>query len=418
MATSTVLPDEQPSWLKPVMAKLNQLDCLTDMKNELTHMNKKLTSIEKELVDIKTTADTAFHVAEEAKLQAERAEKEAHEATTENKLLRQELSAMKDKLIKQEAQSRRENLLFDGIPESNNESWNDCEAKVYDCLTTNLKMSNAQEIKFERVHRIGPKVPGRPRTIIAKFSFFKDREAVWQRRTYLKSTRIWISEDYPAEIKQARRILYPIFRAAQQAKDITSSSLRLDKLTINGQQYTLNTLGRLPQSLRPENVATRREGNVTIFYSRNSIFSNFYTRTPITIDNKQFNTTEQFYQHAKAQFFGDDVTASEILKETDPLKQYQLGQKVAGYEEGKQRWLPSGKQALLKANIAKYEQHKAAKQALLATGDDVIGEASVNRTWGIGLSIRQKEAIDKSKWSGQNIMGEILMNVRELIKSV
>ena len=43
--------------------------------------------------------------------------------------------------------------------------------------------------------------------------FFKDIEAVWQWRTYLKSTGILISEDYPAEIKQARRILYPVFRA-------------------------------------------------------------------------------------------------------------------------------------------------------------------------------------------------------------
>ena len=208
MDTTANPPDHQPLWFKSVMEKL---DCLPDMKQQLTDTTRKLSDIQNELKEIKSTADIAYDVAEEAIKRAKAAEEKLEETQKENLHIREEMDAIKDKLIKQEAQSRRENLLFDGIQESTTESWSECEAKVRSVLTNNLKLETADQIKFERVHRIGPKTTTRPRTIIAKFSFYKDREEVWQRRTYLKSTKIWMSEDYPSEIKQARCILFPIF---------------------------------------------------------------------------------------------------------------------------------------------------------------------------------------------------------------
>ena len=413
MDTTANAPEHQPLWFKAVMEKL---DCLPDMKQQLTDTTRKLSDIQSELKEIKSTADKAYDIAEEAVKRAEVAEKKLEETERENLHMREEMDSIKEKIIKQEAQSRRENLLFDGIQESSTESWSECEAKVRAILVNDLKMESADQIRFERVHRIGPKSITRPRTVIAKFSFYKDREEVWQRRTYLKSTKIWISEDFPAEIKQARRTLYPIFRAAQHTQGVTSASLRLDKLSINGQEYSIKTLSRLPQSLRPENIATRRAGDVTLFFSRNSVFSNFHMNTPIHIDGHDYNCTEQYYQHEKAKFFNDDEKATQILKEKDPYQQFVLGQKVKGFYQSKQRWMPHAREALLKANIAKYDQNVSAKEALLATGSDTLGEASIDTTWGIGFTLNSKSATDKNKWTGQNIMGEILMQVRDQIK--
>ena len=52
---------------------------------------------------------------------------------------------------------------------------------------------------------------------------------------------------------------------------------------------------------------------------------------------------------------------------------------------------------------------------LQSTGDTVIGEASANDClFGIGMSLFNPGALDKSKWRGRNIQGEALMAIREL----
>ena len=408
MEENSAPPETQPLWFKSIAEKL---DVITDT-------NKKVTEIQSELKELRATAELAHETAEKALQRAEEAEQQVTLLHAENTKLKSDMEAIKDRMIRQEAQSRRENLLFDGIQEGNDETWSDCEEKLYTLFSDKLGVQNAKQIKFERVHRIGPKVSGKPRTVIAKFSFYKDREYIWQRRTHLKSTNIWMSEDYPAEVKQARRVLFPIFRAAQQSRMVTYSSLRLDKLSINGTQYTVDSLSKLPEFLRPEKIATRKAGDVTVFYTRNAVFSNFYTKTPIKLDGQEYNTTEQYYQHAKAMFFNDDEKASQIMAQSDPHQQYLLGQQVRGFKDGKARWMPEGRKVLLKANTAKYEQHVNARQALLATGTDILGEASPDLNWGIGYRLNHKAALDKDKWTGKNVMGEILMQVRDIVKNM
>ena len=49
----------------------------------------------------------------------------------------------------------------------------------------------------------------------------------------------------------------------------------------------------------------------------------------------------------------------------------------------------------------------------MATGDTTIGEASPSdSTWGIGLSLKDPTAKDPTKWTGKNLLGKILMSVR------
>jgi len=69
----------------------------------------------------------------------------------------------------------RDNLLFTGITEQVNK---DTEQIITEII--NQKMGIQRPIKFERVHRMGKKNTDtrRPRAIVAKFSYFKDREVV------------------------------------------------------------------------------------------------------------------------------------------------------------------------------------------------------------------------------------------------
>lgn len=49
--------------------------------------------------------------------------------------------------------------------------------------------------------------------IVAKFSFSKEREQVRLRALCrLKGPRIWVNEQFPGEVEERRRKLYPIMR--------------------------------------------------------------------------------------------------------------------------------------------------------------------------------------------------------------
>ena len=60
----------------------------------------------------------------------------------------------------------------------------------------------------------------------------------------------------------------------------------------------------------------------------------------------------------------------------------------------------------------------ANKMLLMATGDTTIGEASPSdSTWGIGLSMKDSADKDQTKWTGENLLGKILMSVRNSLQA-
>ena len=54
------------------------------------------------------------------------------------------------------------------------------------------------------------------------------------------------------------------------------------------------------------------------------------------------------------------------------------------------------------------------KDNLVNTGNVILAECAVkDRIWGIGLSMKDENRYDKSKWRGENLLGYTLMMVRE-----
>ena len=101
----------------------------------------------------------------------------------------------------QEDYSWRHNLRIDGIDEDPWEKWEVTEEKVKRLLRDKLEMDG---IRFERVHRVGaPRSaahssspsPQLPRSIVARFVSFKDRENTLVNAKKLKNTNIYINED-------------------------------------------------------------------------------------------------------------------------------------------------------------------------------------------------------------------------------
>ena len=138
-----------------------------------------------------------------------------------------------------ESRSMRDNLLLTGVPEHHRE---DPEETVREIIRTQMGIS--QPISFERVHRIGPYSPegrSRPRTIVAKFSRFKDRELFRTNAKNLKGTKIGIHEQYSRGINDKRKVLYEKFKEARENNQY--ARMVLDYLIIDNHKYTVNSDG-------------------------------------------------------------------------------------------------------------------------------------------------------------------------------
>ena len=134
----------------------------------------------------------------------------------------------------------------------------------------------------------------------------------------------------------------------------------------------------------------------------------------VMIDGRIFNTNEQFIQYTKAILFKDQSTAKAVLNEIDPYKQMSLGKKVQGYQ--KKTWEAQASRILNRVNREKFQQNKSAREVLLATGTRMLGEATKHPLFGIGLNISDPGAKDPDQWSGQNLMGHTLQDIRAHLK--
>ena len=120
---------------------------------------------------------------------------------------------------------------------------NETERTVKLLLVNELKMpkEDVGNLKFERVHRIptkrSAKTPtNRPRPIIAKLSFYKDKGHMFKHAKNIDpELKIGIMDDYPKEIDEMRKVLLPLLRKAKKKK--ASASFNVDRLVINRQIY-------------------------------------------------------------------------------------------------------------------------------------------------------------------------------------
>jgi ribA/ribD-fused uncharacterized protein len=131
----------------------------------------------------------------------------------------------------------------------------------------------------------------------------------------------------------------------------------------------------------------------------------------IMIDGVEYNCCEQYMMAQKALLFKDMEMYQEIMNEQYPAIQKSLGRKVKDFDS--EKWNAIAKHVVYRANTAKFTQNKNFFDALMATGDTLLVEASPEDTiWGIGLSENDPRALDKTQWLGTNWLGQIITDVR------
>lgn len=143
----------------------------------------------------------------------------------------------------------------------------------------------------------------------------------------------------------------------------------------------------------------------------NGYLSNWYP-SAFTLKGIDFSSMEQYMMYRKVICFDDDKVAAQILATEDVAEIKALGRLVSGYDEN--LWNGVRQIVVYEGLLAKFYQNPELKERLKSTGSAVLAECAVNdRIWGIGLSMRDPDRFDRTKWKGQNLLGYALMMVRE-----
>jgi ribA/ribD-fused uncharacterized protein len=128
-----------------------------------------------------------------------------------------------------------------------------------------------------------------------------------------------------------------------------------------------------------------------------------------------FHNSEQAFMWLKAIHFGDEEIASEILSTKNPKNAKDLGRMVKGYND--KSWNERRYSAMLESCMAKFYQNEDQRETLLSTGDRTLVEGSpYDKVWGVGIHWAEEAILDESNWKGLNLLGEVLMEVREKLK--
>ena len=127
-------------------------------------------------------------------------------------------------------------------------------------------------------------------------------------------------------------------------------------------------------------------------------------------------TLEKDMMYRKAVCFGDDKVAAQILVTKDVAEIKTLGRLVSGYDES--LWNGVRQIVVYEGLLAEFSQNSELWEQLKKTGSAVLAECAVkDRIWGIGLSMRDPDKLDRAKWQGQNLLGYALMMVREKLRT-
>ena len=209
------LQDGAAMWQKEVNKKLDSLLTIVPLVEEL---QEELKMMKEENKSLQTALKWANDEIEGLKQNQMNAAEELSEITEKVIKADREVYPLLRRNIKLEAQSRRNNIKFFNARENKAESsFSDTEKVLRKLIVDKLKMpkEEAADVEFERVHRIPTRRsaeydPGKPRPIITKLSFYKDKSRIFQYAKNIdRSTKIGVAEDYPKEIDNIRRSSFP-----------------------------------------------------------------------------------------------------------------------------------------------------------------------------------------------------------------
>ncbi|XP_077498020.1 uncharacterized protein LOC144108724 [Amblyomma americanum] len=195
------------------------------LKSQLTTTDKTITDLGNRMADLETQYQALLPL---------RNDIEKMQADTSN--VARIIQELETRIEDAENRSRRNNLIFYGIPgTTDSETWAESEKLIIDVCRNNLQIT-VEPHEIERAHRLGRHSQVKNRPIIVKFTSSKSKESLLSNGRNLKDTVYSVGEDFSHAVRHARKQLVA-FAKARSAK----FSLRFKTLHIGLNRYIFDT---------------------------------------------------------------------------------------------------------------------------------------------------------------------------------
>lgn len=318
-----------------------------------------------------------------------------------------EIEQLRSQVDKLENYSRKNNLVISGLKEESTEDPVQVAKKL---MKDKLGIEEPSNLDISVVHRFGSKSSGNPRPLLIRFGDRKSRDAVWAKRLKLKDSGVFVNPDVCRNTDERNKITRAIWRRGKELEEYDVKIVG-GNIKVNGKVY--QNLDLLPEPLKPKNVFTPTEGDVTLFFTKNSPLSNFYP-CQIELDGVTYSCVEQYLWSHKAFVAGDRSAFDAIMDSSNPAEQKAIGRNIT---LDKEKWDETMYDAMNRAVRAKFHQNSELAEFLCNVESTVIAEANGNdKVWGCGFSMFNPKAFKQAEWTGKNKLGKILVDVRELLK--
>ena len=325
--------------------------------------------------------------------------------------IRSTQSELDRRLTHLECRSMRNNLLISGIQEVDDETPHLLKASVTKVFKTVLKLGN-KAFTIDRLHRLRPQPvrqdgTSQPRSIIVCLANHTEVGTVLSACKLLKNNKppIFINAQYPQKVLESRKVLLPIFRRARELK--IRASLKEDLLYIDGVRFSSDDLEDIPFDIKDMDSKVT-DATFAFGPGRLSPLSNAY-QCDMEIEGSNYVCAEQYFQQQKALAANDLAKATKIMVTSNPAEMKSIGDKINTKQIENWQPIPMMKRAIQ----AKFHLNKYVGDALVKTGDKTIVEASMDKFWGCGKRLNQRDALCPSEWNGRNNLGKLLQDMRE-----
>ena len=183
--------------------------------------------------------DQIEHKLESVASETENTTEEQTNMKAENEKLTKQVKDLEGKVSYLEGQSKRNNLLFHGVPEQKDETWEEFKTAVRKILEEKLGMNVAwseSDIAIEQPHRVGKLTKDKVRPIVVKFAnYIKHRSLVSGNKSKLQGPNYRIPEQFSDKISQERGSSQPLIEKA--IREEKRFYVRFNKLVIDDVVY-------------------------------------------------------------------------------------------------------------------------------------------------------------------------------------
>uniref|UniRef100_A0A914NVT7 NADAR domain-containing protein n=1 Tax=Meloidogyne incognita TaxID=6306 RepID=A0A914NVT7_MELIC len=162
-----------------------------------------------------------------------------------------------------------------------------------------------------------------------------------------------------------------------------------------------------------ETIRDKDGQEILPFFTKRYVFSNHFDCI-FVVDGVTFHSSESYYMYYKALYSYNYEIAEQILSLKSAALVKKLGSNLPGHNTKK--WRKICILVMSISNWYKYNQNPELRRILLSTRGILLVEASrSDQYWSCGLEMHSKDIVDKKKWRGLNVLGRILMSIRDRI---